>query len=91
MSIAIQQSLALGRLACYEDCASRIRAMLGREVNSPGKGKRWIVRKAQLAHWQIPVMLLNLSILLLVFGLLALLQRRAGSEDRWHSYYSKVT
>lgn len=69
--LATQQSLALNRLACYEDGYARIRQMLG--------GDRTQVRRRQLFVWQAPIMLLNIGVLLFVAGLVRFILSNAGT------------
>lgn len=77
ISSATQQSLTLYRLGYYEDCLSRLRHILGQEHRRKDGSTVWTVRWAQMVVWQIPVMLLNFSILLFVSGLLVLLRAKA--------------
>jgi hypothetical protein len=77
ISSATQQSLTLYRLGCYEDCSLRLRKILGYERRRKDGSTFWTVRWTQLVVWQIPVMLLNFSILLYMAGLLTMLKERA--------------
>jgi hypothetical protein len=77
VSSAMQQSLTLYRLGCYEDCLPRLRAILGREHRRADGSTFWRVRWSQMVVWQVPVMLLNFAILLFVSGVVGMLRDRA--------------
>lgn len=77
ISSAMQQSLTLYRLGCYEDCLPRLRAILGRGHRRADGSTFWTVRWSQMVVWQVPVMLLNFAILLFVGGVVAMLRDRA--------------
>jgi hypothetical protein len=90
---ATQQSVALSRLSSYQDGLRRLRAVLGKELPATGKASQtWSVKWAQLFVWQVPVMLLNFSILLFLVGLVVMLKARAdaGMED-WAADDVKVS
>jgi len=77
---ATQQSVALSRLSSYQDGLCRLRAVLGKELPATNKASQtWSVRWTQLFVWQVPVMLLNFSILLFVVGLVVVLKARADA------------
>ncbi|KAK3179824.1 hypothetical protein K4F52_008741 [Lecanicillium sp. MT-2017a] len=77
ISSAMQQSVALYRLGCYEDGLSRLRAILGRENRRADGRILWTVRWSQMVVWQMPVMLLNFAILLFISGVIGMLRDRA--------------
>lgn len=79
ISSASQQTLSLHRLHCYKDGLARLRNMLGEQ--SSKDSNKWIVRPVQLFVWQIPVMLLNFSVLLYLSGLVKLLEARATAQS----------
>jgi len=71
----------LSRLSSYQDGLRRLRAVLGKELPAAGKASQtWAVRWVQLYVWQVPVMLLNFSIVLFLVGLVVMLKARA---DVW--------
>jgi hypothetical protein len=77
LSSAMQQSLTLYRLGCYEDSLPRLRAILGRRQRRVDGSTFWTVRWSQMVVWQVPVMLLNFAILLFIGGVVGMLKERA--------------
>ncbi|KAE9362839.1 hypothetical protein N431DRAFT_433567 [Stipitochalara longipes BDJ] len=73
ISSAMQQSLTLYRLGCYEDCLPRLRGILGKRHRGVDGSTFWTVRWSQMVVWQVPVMLLNFAILLFVGGVIGML------------------
>lgn len=71
----MQQSIALHRLSAGEDGLAQVRRLLGYRTSNG----LWEPRRLQILVWQVPVMMLNLSITLLSTGLLIVVW--GGTED----------
>jgi hypothetical protein len=74
----MQQSVALHRLSCSEDGDARILSLFSYKQSGVLKP-----RLLQIYGWQIPVMLLNISILMFLLGLVVLVFHEAfhGLKD----------
>ena len=80
----MQQSVALSRMSAAEDCLQRLRRSLGRRKLDGS----FRPRRSQILLWQVPVMMLNVSILLLALGLFIVAW--GGTEDHRVSRSSAV-
>ncbi|EXA53644.1 hypothetical protein FOVG_01380 [Fusarium oxysporum f. sp. pisi HDV247] len=76
VSAGSQQSIALYRLGGHDIGLTTLRTLL------KGSGKQG-ASKLQLYVWQMPIMLLNVSILLFVIGLMILIWDRAAMQSSW--------
>jgi hypothetical protein len=73
ISLATQQSIALHRIGGHSEALQRIRSILSiRDGSMQPKPRR-----SQLYIWQVPIMLLNISILLFLVGLAILVWNAA--------------
>jgi nitrogen fixation-related uncharacterized protein len=71
-----QQSIALNRYGQHQDGLEALQKLLRSDVTGSS-------RRLQLYVWQLPVMLLNISIALFLIGLVILMWARASSSPGW--------
>lgn len=72
-----QQTITLNRYGKHPDGLRALQKLL-ESARKPGKA-----RLLQLYVWQLPVMLLNISIALLVIGIIILMWARAANSPSW--------
>ena len=87
---ASQQSTALYRFGQHSDGLKILHNLLARprrqSEGSKVEGSELVASKMQLYVWQMPVMLLNISITLLIVGLFILIWDRAAHAARSSSW-----
>lgn len=93
--VAALHSIALYRLNSYPDGLSKIRQTLGEEITTMTPSGHALTvfrpRLSQVYIWQVPVMLLNLSICLFLVGLTVFVWDLAfASGLQWESDNTKV-
>lgn len=78
VTLAMQQSIALHRVINSTEGLACLRSCLGKQ-----SGGVWTPRPVQVLIWQMPVMLLNVSIFIFVVGLITLVVSnfRARQEE----------
>jgi hypothetical protein len=86
----VQQNIALSRINSYEDRDERICTFIGVKSKACGQGgpPRWEPCQRLLLVWTVPVLLFNVSIILLLVGLGIMIFDRA---TRLESYHMKVS
>ncbi|KAI7772992.1 hypothetical protein LA080_012583 [Diaporthe eres] len=71
ISLAIEQGIALHRLTTSDDALDHISKLLGYKGGTPAAIAASKPPRDRILAWQMPVMLLNISISLFAFGLMA--------------------
>ncbi|KAE9366260.1 hypothetical protein N431DRAFT_472808 [Stipitochalara longipes BDJ] len=77
ISVSTQQTVTLHRIGSHSEALQKIRSMLGEQL----RGAPVKPRPSQLYVWQIPVMLLTVSILLFLIGLAILIFHAAFAHS----------
>lgn len=83
ISIGTQQSIVLLRLGSHPEGLKELQDLL-KQGPPRAAGAQPRARRVQLYLWQLPVMLLNISILVFIIGVLILIWARAAAGARWN-------
>jgi len=78
VSIGSQQTITLFRLGHNRDGLESLQKLLRKKADPH------IASKSQLYLWQLPVMLLNVSILLFIIGLIVIIWSQAAQQPGWN-------